>query len=265
LSGGDGRAGANLLYVFSGLFVGFVVGLTGVGGGSLMTPILVLLFGIHPATAVGTDLLYAAATKTVGTAVHGFNGTVVWRLTGLLALGSAPTAILMIFLLRAFGQFGAGASSLITLLLGCALLLTALAMVLRGRLHAYAARRAGSLSSRMRDALTVLTGVALGVFVSLSSVGAGALGVTALLMLYPEMPTKQIVGSDIAHAVPLTLVAGFGHWLIGSVDGGTLGLLLTGSIPGIVIGSFVAPRLPDLWLRPILALVLAVVGLRLIF
>jgi len=254
-----------LLYVASGFFVGLVVGLTGVGGGSLMTPILVLLFGVHPATAVGTDLLYAAATKTVGTAVHGFNGTIVWRLTGLLALGSAPTAILMIFLLRYVGPFGAGASSLITLLLGCALLLTALAMILRGRLQAYADKRAGKISPQTRAVLTVLTGIALGVFVSLSSVGAGALGVTALILSYPEMPTKQIVGSDIAHAVPLVLVAGFGHWLIGSVDMATLGLLLAGSIPGIIVGSFAAPRLPELWLRPILALVLAVVGLRLIF
>jgi uncharacterized protein len=253
-----------VLYVVSGLFVGAIVGLTGVGGGSLMTPILVLLFGIHPATAVGTDLLYAAATKTVGTAVHGFSGTIVWRLTGLLALGSAPTAILMIFLLMYFGPFGAGASSVITLLLGCALLLTALAMLLRSRLEALAASRAGRLSTTARAVLTVLTGVALGVFVSLSSVGAGALGVTALVFLYPDLPTKQIVGSDIAHAVPLTLVAGFGHWLIGSVDGGTLGLLLIGSIPGIIAGSLAAPKLPELWLRPILAVVLAIVGLRLV-
>jgi uncharacterized protein len=253
-----------VLYVASGLFVGAIVGLTGVGGGSLMTPILMLLFGVHPATAVGTDLLYAAATKTVGTAVHGFSGTIVWRLTGLLALGSAPTAILMIFLLQRFGPFGAGASSVITFLLGCALLLTALAMLLRSRLEAFAASRAGRLSGSARALLTVLTGVALGVFVSLSSVGAGALGVTALVFLYPDLPTKQIVGSDIAHAVPLTLVAGFGHWLIGSVDGATLGLLLIGSIPGIILGSLAAPKLPELWLRPILAVVLAIVGLRLV-
>jgi hypothetical protein len=253
-----------LLYVVSGLFVGAIVGLTGVGGGSLMTPILVLFFGIHPATAVGTDLLYAAATKTVGTAVHGFNGTIVWRLTGLLSLGSAPSAILMLFLLRHAGPFGPGASSLITLLLGCALLLTALAMMLRTRLQAYAAKRKARISPRLRSALTVVTGVALGIFVSLSSVGAGALGVTALVLLYPDLPTRQIVGSDIAHAVPLVLVAGLGHWLIGSVDMRMLALLLTGSIPGIVIGSLAAPRMPELWLRPILAAVLAIVGLRLV-
>jgi uncharacterized membrane protein YfcA len=253
-----------LLYVLSGFLVGLVVGLTGVGGGSLMTPILVLLFGIHPATAVGTDLLYAAATKSVGTAVHGFNGTVLWRMTGLLALGSAPTALAMIYLLSYFGPSGPRASTLITTILGCALLLTAAAMLLRRRIQAYAASRTRRLDPRMRAALTILTGVVLGVFVSLSSVGAGALGVTALILLYPEVPTPQIVGSDIAHAVPLTLVAGLGHWLIGSVNFGTLGVLLTGSIPGIVIGSFLAPRLPDYWLRSLLAIVLAIVGARLV-
>jgi uncharacterized protein len=255
---------AGLLFILSGLFVGLVVGVTGVGGGSLMTPILVLLFGIHPATAVGTDLLYAAATKSVGTAVHGFNGTVVWRVTGLLALGSAPTALAMIYLLNHFGPFGPGASAFITVILGYALLLTAAAMLLRSRIQAYATTRVGRINPTTRDALTILTGIALGVFVSLSSVGAGALGVTALILLYPEIPTSQIVGSDIAHAVPLTLVAGFGHWLIGSVNFGTLGLLLIGSIPGIILGSFLAPRLPDAWLRPLLALVLVIVGARLV-
>jgi len=253
-----------LLYALSGFFVGLVVGLTGVGGGSLMTPILVLLFGVHPATAVGTDLLYAAATKSVGTAVHGFNGTVIWRVTGLLALGSAPTAVAMIYLLNHFGPYGAGASALITTILGCALLLTAAAMLLRRRIQAYAARRAGRIDPATRVVLTILTGVALGVFVSLSSVGAGALGVTALILLYPEIPTSQIVGSDIAHAVPLALVAGLGHWLIGSVNFGILGVLLIGSIPGIIAGSFLAPRLPDHWLRSLLAIVLAIVGARLV-
>jgi len=253
-----------VLYVFSGLCVGFVVGLTGVGGGSLMTPILVLLFGVHPAAAVGTDLLYAAATKSVGTLVHGFNSTVVWRVTGLLALGSAPTAALMILLLRHFGPFGGQASALITNVLGYALLLTAAAMLMRERIHAYAAARAGKLDPTLRGALTVLTGVALGVFVSLSSVGAGALGVTALILLYPDIPTRNIVGSDIAHAVPLAVVAGFGHWLIGSVDFGILGLLLIGSIPGIVAGSLLSPRLPERWLRPALAGVLILVGARLV-
>jgi hypothetical protein len=255
---------AELLYACSGLFVGIVVGLTGVGGGSLMTPILVLLFGVHPATAVGTDLLYAAATKSVGTAVHGFNRTVAWPITGLLALGSAPTAFAMIYLLDRFGPSGPRASAIITTALGCALLLTAAAMVMRGRIQAYAAARGGPIGPARRATLTVLTGVALGVFVSLSSVGAGALGVTALMLLYPDVPTSRIVGSDIAHAVPLALVAGLGHWLIGSVNFPTLWMLLIGSIPGIIIGSFLAPRLPDHWLRIMLAVVLAVVGARLV-
>jgi uncharacterized protein len=252
-----------LLYVVSGFFVGVVVGLTGVGGGSLMTPILMLLFGVYPATAVGTDLLYAAATKSAGTAVHGFNGTIEWRITGLLALGSAPTALFMIFLLGHLGPFGARASATITTVLGCALVLTALAMLLRGPIQALAARR-GPMSKGARAALTTLTGLVLGVIVSLSSVGAGALGVTALVLLYPELPTKQIVGSDIAHAVPLVLLAGIGHWLIGAVDGWLLTLLLVGSIPGVVLGSTLAPRLPERRLRQILAIVLIIVGARLV-
>jgi uncharacterized membrane protein YfcA len=253
-----------MLFVASGLFVGFVVGLTGVGGGSLMTPILVLLFGVHPATAVGTDLLYAAATKSVGTLVHGFKGSIVWRVTGALALGSVPASLAMVLWLKHSGPFGPGASALITTILGYALLLTALAMLLRKKIQDYAASGSLRLGSATRFVLTVLTGAILGVLVSLSSVGAGALGVTALILLYPEMPTSRIVGSDTAHAVPLALIAGFGHWLIGSVDFGTLGLLLTGSIPGIVAGSLLAPRIPDHGLRLALATVLIIVGARLV-
>ena len=253
-----------MLYVASGLFVGFVVGLTGVGGGSLMTPILVLLFGVHPATAVGTDLLYAAATKSVGTLVHGLKGSVVWSITGALALGSVPTSLGMVVWLNHAGPFGPDAAALITSILGYALLLTAAAMIMRRRIQAYAASGAYSLNPATRFGLTVLTGIVLGVLVSLSSVGAGALGVTALILLYPEMPTSQIVGSDIAHAVPLALIAGFGHWLIGSVDFAMVGLLLTGSIPGIVAGSLAAPRLPDYALRLALAAVLTIVGARLV-
>jgi len=252
-----------MLFVASGLFVGFVVGLTGVGGGSLMTPILVLLFGVHPAMAVGTDLLYAAATKSVGTFVHGRKGSVVWPITGALALGSVPTSLAMVVWLSRSGPFGPSASALITTVLGYALLLTAAAMILRKHIQAYAASITYNLAPTPRFILTVLTGVVLGILVSLSSVGAGALGVTALILLYPRLPTAQIVGSDIAHAVPLTLIAGLGHWLIGSVNFGTLGLLLTGSIPGIIAGSLAAPRLPDTALRLALATVLIVVGVRL--
>ena len=252
------------LYVLSGLAVGFIVGMTGVGGGSLMTPLLVLLFGIHPATAVGTDLLYAAATKATGTAVHGWNRTVDWRIAGKLAAGSVPAAVATLTLMYVHGMKSQGGSALISTLLGVALLLTALSLVFRTMLATLAAGRK-PVSAATQGVLTVLTGAALGVLVSISSVGAGALGVTALIMLYPRIPVSRIVGTDIAHAVPLTLVAGLGHWLLGSVDWHILGSLLVGSLPGIVMGSATAPKVPESVLRPMLACVLVVVGVRLMW
>jgi len=255
----------NPLFSLSGLLVGLIVGLTGVGGGSLMTPILVLLFGVHPATAVGTDLLYAAITKSGGTLVHGLNKTVDWRVTGRLALGSMPATLLTILALQKFGLQDAKTSATISFMLGIALVLTAVSLLFRIQLLAFAARHSGPENPARTTALTVLTGVVLGVLVSISSVGAGALGVTALLILYPKLPTVRIVGSDIAHAVPLTLLAGLGHWWLGSVNWVMLVSLLIGSLPGIVIGSKLAPKLPDGVLRPVLATILVIVGLRLIF
>jgi uncharacterized membrane protein YfcA len=254
----------NWLYTLSGFFVGMLVGMTGVGGGSLMTPILILLFGIHPATAVGTDLLYAAATKTGGTLIHGLNHTIDWRIVGRLALGSVPMTVVTLFVLSRFDLSATAAARVITFSLGLALLATALALIFRAKLVAYYAARVGELTPRRTATLTLLTGAMLGVLVSITSVGAGALGVTALILLYPRLPTARIVGSDIVHAVPLTLIAGIGHWLIGSIDTGILGSLLLGSIPGIVAGSFLAVRVPDLVLRLTLAAVLAVVGGRLV-
>ncbi len=253
------------LYPLSGFFVGMIVGLTGVGGGSLMTPILVLLFGIHPATAVGTDLLYAAATKSAGTLMHGISRTINWKVVGRLASGSIPATILTILLLRTFGLTSSKTSATISMFLGIALLLTSLSLIFRKQILKFAASNSGPENPVRTAVLTIATGAALGALVSVSSVGAGALGVTALLILYPKLPTVQIVGSDIAHAVPLTLIAGLGHWWLGSVDWMMLFSLLIGSLPGIIIGSRLAPRLPDGILRPILATVLAVVGLRLLF
>ncbi|HEY3778547.1 MAG TPA: sulfite exporter TauE/SafE family protein [Rhizomicrobium sp.] len=253
------------LYAVSGLAVGFLVGLTGVGGGSLMTPLLVLLFGIHPTTAVGTDLLYAAATKTAGTVVHGANGTVDWRIVGWLALGSVPATILTLVILAHFGAQSGAANHVISLVLGLALIATAIAILFRRMILDYFSRRGGARNAQRTAQFTVLLGAILGVLVSLSSVGAGAIGVTVLLVLYPSLPANRLVGSDIAHAVPLTLIAGFGHWLIGSVNLDLLVSLLCGSIPGIVLGSLVATRVPDNVLRPILAGSLALVGGRLIF
>lgn len=253
-------------YPLAGFFVGAVVGLTGVGGGSLMTPLLVMLFGIHPSVAVGTDLLYAAITKGGGTLVHGLKGTVDWTVTKRLASGSIPAATATLVAVHFFAPGGlAEAAGLIKFALGIALLLTAVALVFRSRIQAYALARFGGTPNPVRTArLTVLTGVVLGVLVSISSVGAGALGVTVLFFLYPTMPALRIVGSDIAHAVPLTLVAGIGHWILGSVDWLLLGSLLVGSLPGIWLGSHISTKVPDRVLRPMLATMLVLVGAKLI-
>lgn len=254
-----------LLYIASGFAVGLIVGLSGVGGGSLMTPLLVMLFGFHPSTAVGTDLLYAAVTKTGGTLVHGWRGNVDWRVTGFLGLGSLPAAAVTLLYLQTQGVMSDSAAHVISVMLGVALLLTSASLVTRRRIMGLASRLNLQAAPTRRRIATVLIGVALGVLVSISSVGAGALGVTALILLYPELPIVRVVGSDIAHAVPLTLIAGLGHWLLGTVDWGTLLLLIAGSLPGIFVGSALAPRVPDRWLRVILAVVLFVVGARLVF
>ena len=253
----------NLLYSASGLGVGFLVGLTGVGGGSLMTPLLVLLFGVHPATAVGTDLLYAAVTKATGTLVHGLKGSIDWRVTGRLACGSIPAAAITLWLLQRYGMQSKAALSLIQHVLGIALLITSIALVFRPQLTALAARAPRRASPVRTALLTALTGAVLGALVSLTSVGAGAIGVTVLLLLYPLLPTSRIVGSDIAHAVPLALVAGMGHWLLGSVDIAMLISLLIGSLPGIALGSHLTSRAPETPLRNLLAAILVLVGARL--
>jgi uncharacterized membrane protein YfcA len=253
------------LYSVSGFAVGLLVGLTGVGGGSLMTPLLVLVFGISPPTAVGTDLLYAAATKSAGTLVHGISKTVDWRVVGRLASGSIPATIVTLVLLAQLDLHGKPAAQLMSTVLGFMLFLTAGSLIFRRQLLELYAGRVGELSSRRTAFLTVTTGAILGVLVSLSSVGAGAVGVTALVLLYPKLPTARIVGSDIAHAVPLTLVAGLGHWLLGSVDWLLLTSLLVGSVPGIMLGSYLAARVPDLVLRPLLASALVLVGSKLAF
>ncbi len=255
----------NPLFALSGFFVGLLVGQTGVGGGSLMTPILVLLFGIHPATAVGTDLLYASATKSVGTLVHGMNKTVDWRIVRRLATGSVPATVITLLAISFYDISGPASGRIISFVLGIMLLLTALSLIVRHRFLKVMEPLVDRVTPERSAQLTVLTGIILGSLVTLSSVGAGALGVTALLMLYPRVPMAVIVGSDIAHAVPLTLIAGIGHWWLGSVDWPMLGSLLTGSIPGIILGSYLSARVPDAVLRPLLAAVLCVVGGRLVF
>lgn len=255
------------LYSLSGLFVGALVGITGVGGGSLMTPLLVLLFGVHPATAVGTDLLYAAITKTAGTAVHGMHGRVNWKIVGSLAAGSLPAALLMLWLLAGVDRKSIGVTNTITTALGWLLVMTAIMLVFRGPILELARRAIGDRTPPMPTtilALTVILGFVLGVLVTLTSVGAGALGVTILLILYPRLDVREIVGSDIVHAVPLTLIGGTGYWLIGEIDWPMLLALLIGSIPGIIIGSLLAPKLHERTIRIVLAATLAVVALKLL-
>jgi uncharacterized protein len=252
------------LYVVSGFAVGFLVGMTGVGGGSLMTPLLILLFRVHPLTAVGTDLLYASMTKMGGSIVHGFSRNIDWRIVTRLAMGSLPASILTLLAFYLFKVNQETLNAVVTRVLGLSLLATALALVFRKYLLESYVRRVSALPEKLTFRFTVLTGVILGVLVTISSVGAGALGVTALILLYPELRTVRIAASDIAHAVPLTLVAGLGHLLGGGVNVTLLASLLIGSLPGVVIASRFAPRLPDRALRLILAATLTVSGLRLL-
>ncbi len=250
------------LYSLSGFVVGMLVGMTGVGGGSLMTPLLILLFGIHPSTAVGTDLLYAAATKTVGSMVHGYARSIDWHVVLRLASGSVPATVVTLVVLSLFNLNGDAARSLITMVLSVALFSTALVLVFGGSLvQAYRAR-VKQLDAERTAAITVVVGAVLGVLVSISSVGAGAIGVVILVMLYPQMPIAKIVGSDIAHAVPLTLIAGIGHWMMGSVDWHIIASLLMGSLPGIVLGSYFTHRVPERALQVVLAITLFVVASR---
>jgi uncharacterized membrane protein YfcA len=253
------------LYSLSGFAVGLLVGMTGVGGGALMTPILILLFGVHPATAVGTDLLYAAATKTGGSLVHGLARSIDWRVVRRLATGSIPATVATLAVLSHFNLNGEAAASLITLVLSIALLLTAVALIFGEPLVAVYRARVSEPEPERTAISTILVGVALGVLVSISSVGAGAIGVVALVLLYPQLPMAKIVGSDIAHAVPLTLIAGTGHWMMGSVDWHIIGSLLAGSLPGIFIGSYFAIRVPERALRLVLAMTLFVVAGRIAY
>jgi uncharacterized membrane protein YfcA len=234
--------------------------MTGVGGGSLMTPLLILLFGVHPSTAVGTDLLYAAATKTGGSLVHGWSRSIHWPAVIRLACGSVPASVLTLVVLWQLDLKGASERSLVNSVLCIALLLTAVSLIFRKSILERYRGRLPQVEAGGNGVATVLTGAVLGVLVSISSVGAGAVGVTALLLLYPRLPMASIVGTDIAHAVPLTLVAGIGHWALGEIDWHLMGVLLMGSLPGIMVGSYGAVRVPEKVLRVALAVILMVVS-----
>ncbi len=253
------------LYSFAGFAIGLLVGMTGIGGGSLMTPLLILFFGIHPATAVGTDLLYAAATKTCGTVVHGLARSIDWRTVRRLAAGSLPATIATLTVRSSMNLESRAARSVITLVLCVALLITAGSLIFRTAIVQFHRSRFRPLDEQRTALVTVLVGAVLGVLVTISSVGAGAVGVVALIILYPDLRMARIVASDIAHAVPLTLIAGAGHWLIGTVDWHIVGSLLAGSLPGIVLGSCLAVRVPETALRLLLAATLVVVAGKLAY
>lgn len=253
------------LYSLSGFAVGLLVGMTGVGGGSLMTPVLILLFGIHPATAVGTDLLYAGATKIGGSLVHGLARNIEWQVVRGLATGSIPATIVTIAALSFINLESHAARGVITLVLCGALLMTAGALIFRGSIVQFYRGGSWALDRRGTAIMTVIVGVVVGVLVAISSVGAGAIGSVALIILYPRLTMAKIVGSDIAHAVPLTLVAGIGHWMIGTVDWHIVISLLAGSLPGIFLGSYFAIRVSEPVLRLLLASTLIIVAGKLLF
>lgn len=265
----------DLAFVFAGFFVGLIVGLTGVGGGSLMTPILIFFFGVKPYMAVGTDLLFAAFTKAGGTLSLMRQRLVPWRVVGQLCSGSIPTALITLYALHRLGPASPQTQSLMTHTLGVALLLTACAMLykaLRQRAPVRVMDDQGLVNtSESADAtrprhwsLPVLFGALIGCLVTLTSVGAGAIGVTVLLVLFPLLPLPRIVAADIAYAVPLTLVAGLGHASLGSVDWPLLVKLLAGSLPGIWLGSRLIRRTPERLVRSMLSVLLAWAGLKLI-
>lgn len=254
-----------LTYVVSGFTVGLLVGLTGVGGGSLMTPLLTLLFGVNPAVAVGTDLAFASITKATGTFTHRLRGTVEWRVVRLLCYGALPAAIISTLGLKYFGGITKELGQIIRYSIAVSVLLTVIALLFKAKMLAWLNRHPEKqLQGTQLAVATVVAGAVLGTLVTISSIGAGAIGATLLVMLYPRMPAAHIAGTDIAYAVPLTAIAAFGHWWLGSINWELLFALLLGSLPGITIGSLAARAVPEKFLRGLLATTLTLVAAKLV-
>ncbi len=254
-----------LTYVASGFAVGLLVGLTGVGGGSLMTPLLTLLFGINPTVAVGTDLAFASITKSAGTLAHRVRNTVHWDIVKLLCIGALPAAVLAAVGLKYFGALDKQIGQIIRYTIAFSVLLTVVAIIFRARMQAWMnAHPERQLHGRAQAVATVVSGAAIGVLVTISSIGAGAVGATILVLLYPKLKPAEIAGTDIAYAVPLTAIAAFGHWWLGSINWELLGMLLIGSLPGITIGSLAARAVPEKFLRGLLATTLTGVAAKLV-
>jgi uncharacterized membrane protein YfcA len=255
-------------HALSGFFVGLLVGVTGVGGGSLMAPLLILIFGVAPTTAVGTDLWFAGVTKTVGGTIHHAKHNADLKVVRRLMTGSVPAAIATLVAMNAM-HWSQVKQGWLPITLGLVLVATAVATIVRPRLHHWVLVHGGADGfpgpNRLQLPMTIVAGAILGILVTLTSVGAGALGTTLLVFLYPvRLNAKQVVGTDIVHAIPLTLLAGVGHLLVGSVDGWLLLNLLIGSIPGIIIGSLLVERVSDTLVRFALSGVLVLAGARLI-
>jgi uncharacterized membrane protein YfcA len=254
----------DLLAVLSGFGVGAIVGLTGVGGGSLMTPLLLTVFKLNPAVAIGTDLWFAAITKTSGAVAHHRHGHVDYKILLLLLAGSIPASIATLSLMH-FTGLTKGWASALTFSLGIALLLTAVTVAYKKVWHRLGMRLERWIPEARKPWFTVAAGLILGVLVTLSSIGAGAIGATLILLLYPRLEARRLVGTDIAHAVPLTLVAGIGHATLGHVDWSLLGALLIGSIPGIWLGAQLTKKIPDNFVRALLCISLVTAGLKVIY
>lgn len=255
-----------LSYVLSGFAVGALVGLTGVGGGSLMTPLLTLLFGVSPTVAVGTDLAFASTTKAAGTLAHRFRGTVRWDIVRHLCYGALPAAVLAALALKYFGALDKEIGLIIRYSIAGSVLLTVVALLFRSRMQAWViAHPEKQLQGARLTAMTITVGAVLGTLVTVSSIGAGAIGATILVLLYPRLSPAEIAGTDIAYAVPLTAIAAFGHWWLGSIHWELLAALLLGSVPGITIGSLAARAVPEKILRGLLATTLTGVAAKLVF
>jgi uncharacterized membrane protein YfcA len=256
----------SITYILSGFAVGLLVGMTGVGGGSLMTPLLTLLFGVTPSVAVGTDLAFASITKSAGTMTHRVRGTVQWHIVGRLCLGALPAALVATLALQYFGPLDASIGKVIRYSIAGSVLLTVVAILFRKQMldwvHAHPARQ---LQGRRLVLATVAAGALLGTLVTISSIGAGAIGATLLVMLYPKLTPAEVAGTDIAYAVPLTAIAAVGHWWLGSINWWLLLTLLVGSLPGITLGSWAARAVPERLLRGMLALTLATVAIKLLY
>jgi uncharacterized protein len=249
--------------VASGFGIGAIVGLTGVGGGSLMTPLLIGAFRLNPAIAIGTDLWFAAITKSGGALAHHRHGHVDARLAGWLLAGSIPATIATIAWMH-LGQVSKTGNDALMFALGIALLLTALTVAYRQAWHSLGLKLERWLPPSRRNAAVFASGALLGVLVAMTSVGAGAIGATLILLLNPHLPAQRVVGTDIAHAVPLTLVAGIGHASLGHVDWALLGWLLIGSLPGIWVGARLTKSLPERLVRTLLCASLVTAGLKVI-